>query len=131
MGVKEDLQGKRVLLVDDNIGARDLLLDVLAPVGVEVTQASNGQQALDFFVSQEFDLVITDEVMPRLSGSKLFEMIREKGFQTPVVILTGLRAREITASSQKTPAPVVIEKPFKLKAFLTVIHEAMQTDKVA
>ena len=116
-------QGKKVLVVDDNADARDLLEDFLTPTGCQVVHASDGQKALEAIdASGAFDLVITDEVMPKLSGSQLFASIRQAKLETPVVIITGLKAHEIEPDRSLIPPPIVIEKPLKLKALLSQIE---------
>ena len=70
------LQGLRVLLVDDNAINRQVARLLLAPTGVVITEAANGQEALDRLDQQPFDLVLLDVHMPVMNGTDAIKHIR-------------------------------------------------------
>ncbi|MEQ1782277.1 MAG: DAHL domain-containing protein [Hyphomonadaceae bacterium] len=81
----------RVLLVDDNRVNRQVVRLLLAPYGPEVTEASNGQEALDCLAGQDFDLVLLDVHMPVMNGLVAIGRIRSSGeswASVPVIALT-------------------------------------------
>ena len=68
---------RRLLLVDDRVDNRGVLVNVLTPIGFEIAEADDGQQALDKLQQQSFDLVITDLAMPVMDGYELLKHIRQ------------------------------------------------------
>jgi len=85
------LRGKRVLLVDDNRINRQVARLLLAPHGVVITEAANGQEALDALAASEFDVVLLDVHMPVMDGPTAVRLIRSGGqawSNIPVIALT-------------------------------------------
>lgn len=83
----------RVLVADDDPPSRELAANVLESFGCAVTLATDGQQALDFLLTEQFDVVFMDYHMPRLDGLSVVRTIREqeksRGVQPlPIVALT-------------------------------------------
>ncbi len=78
----------RVLVVDDGSENRQLVRVLLEEVGLHITEAENGQVALDLFADQDFDLVLMDMQMPVMDGMTATARLRECGFKLPIVALT-------------------------------------------
>jgi PAS domain S-box-containing protein len=83
-----DMGGLRVLVVDDDLGVCRSLRDLLLSEGCTVLTASGGLEALRILNDTEVDVVLSDVVMPDLSGYDLFMEVRRRG-NTPVVLMTG------------------------------------------
>ena len=81
----------RILLVDDDELELDLLADRLKDAGFEVTQASNGQQALEALRERWYPLVITDWQMPVMDGLQFSEALRARGEQDTYIIMLTVR----------------------------------------
>ena len=94
----EDTPSKRarVLVAEDSITSRSLLKNILETAGYDVTTAVDGTDAYSKIVESEFDLIVSDVDMPRMSGFELTAKIRgDKRFsQMPVVLVTALESRE-------------------------------------
>ena len=88
--------GKTVLVVEDSITARTLLKNILETAGYNVMTAVDGVDALTALKTAEFDIVVSDIEMPRMSGLDLTARIRsDKRFaELPVVLVTALESRE-------------------------------------
>ncbi len=87
----QQLRGIRLLLTDDNAINRQVIKLFLAPQGMEIVEASHGQEALDLLASQRFDIVLLDIHMPVMDGRETIRRIRksEESWQsTPVIALT-------------------------------------------
>ncbi len=86
----------RVLVVDDSITSRTLLRGILEVAGLDVTTSVDGFDALNVLGEQEFDVIVSDVDMPRMTGLELTAAIRaEKRFaDLPVVLVTSLATRE-------------------------------------
>ncbi|UYI50041.1 ATP-binding protein [Vibrio natriegens] len=77
-----------ILVVDDGIENLELLDIVLSELGLNVTSANNAQKALDMMFKQKFDLVLMDIQMPVMDGYTAVRLMREKGYQQPILALT-------------------------------------------
>jgi len=73
---RPDLSGKRILVVDDDVDSREIAAQALAGAGAAITEASSGQQALDEWNRQFFDVLICDLAMPGMDGYELLRRIR-------------------------------------------------------
>ena len=78
----------KILVVDDEEGARDLFSTILTDEGYEVTLANEGEEALALFKNTPFNLVITDIKMPVMDGLQLLQEIRKIGSKTDVIMVT-------------------------------------------
>ena len=78
----------KILLVEDDVITRATIADLLRSAGYEVTEASDGAQAIELFATQSFDLIITDLVMPHINGFKLIARVRSVSRDTPAVLIT-------------------------------------------
>jgi chemosensory pili system protein ChpA (sensor histidine kinase/response regulator) len=103
-----------VLFVDDSVSVRKVAERALRQLGVEVTLASDGVDALDKLRGGEFDLVFTDLEMPRMHG---YELIRELRFlpaykALPVVVVTSRSGKKHRDEAQAVGASEYLTKPF-------------------
>ncbi len=81
--------GVRILVVDDDLYARQAMMERLRSRGYDVKGVEDGLQALHHLQRERFDLVITDIQMPRMDGIALLHEIRRKGY-APVIVQTTL-----------------------------------------
>ena len=84
----ERVQGKRVLVADDELGVREAIKLLLSIDEHAVSEAENGAAALELFRSGKFDLVITDYEMPRMKGDELAARIRAIAPSQPIIMIT-------------------------------------------
>ena len=108
-----------VLIVDDDPAIRELVAETLGEEGYEVTLAGDGLEALQLVQEQRPDLVLTDIVMPRLSGPELHARLRLNGFTGAVVLMS---AHHDQINRLETP---VIRKPFDLDALIQVVADSI------
>lgn len=80
---------ERILLVDDEPSILDMAAKTLTSLGYLVTTASGGPEAWRIFEKDQFDLVITDHMMPEMTGMRLAERIAKRRPHTPVILFTG------------------------------------------
>ncbi len=83
------MKSPRLLIVDDHPESLEVLLAWLAPRKTKVYQASSGEQALKILAKKQVDAVITDWLLPGLSGVELVSSLRASGFNGPLLICTG------------------------------------------
>lgn len=88
-------QRPTILVVDDSLATRTLEKNILETSGYEVKMATDGMEALNILRSDSCDLVVTDVLMPRMSGFELTAAVREdpKLKEIPVVLVTSLESR--------------------------------------
>jgi CheY-like chemotaxis protein len=80
--------GQRILLVEDESITRAYIADVLRTDGYEVEEARDGAQAVELFAQRQFDLVITDFIMPQMDGLKLISRVHSMSPHTPIILVT-------------------------------------------
>jgi signal transduction histidine kinase len=117
-----------ILAVDDETAILDLCARTLKQY--TVLKAANGQQALDIMQQQRVDLVLTDVMIPVMSGLELLEKIREKDPEQLVVIMTGFGEKEILLRALKAKADDFIPKPLNLIQLQTTISKALERKRL-
>jgi signal transduction histidine kinase/CheY-like chemotaxis protein len=100
--------GLRVLLVEDNPQVREFAEGLLADLGCEVVSTETGEEALDYLSDSKVDLVVTDVVMPGMSGVELARLIGEAHPHVPLLLATGYSDEIVKRGSEF----IVLAKPF-------------------
>jgi len=98
-----------ILLVDDNRQGLIARKSLLQELGYNITTAINGEEALELFVKQKFDVVVTDYKMPRMDGVELIRRIRGVEIGARVILLSGF-VEPLGLTESTTGADVVISK---------------------
>jgi len=120
MGIKST-RPLRILLVDDDEDVRSTLRLVLESDGHEVVEVGDGLEALNLATADDFHLVVTDYVMPGMSGDQLALELKKRFPTRPVIM--------ISANADLLPSPVpgvdcMLAKPFQVKDLLRAVGEA-------
>ncbi len=79
---------KKILIVDDNQSIRQTVSDYLSQRGYDIAEAIDGIQGMERGLSDAFDAMILDVVMPGIDGFKLCQLLRENRVETPIIMLT-------------------------------------------
>jgi DNA-binding response OmpR family regulator len=106
--------GRHVLVIDDDAQVRNLLCEYLEMLGFRVQPASGGVEGLALFVEQSYDLVITDLMMPDMTGWDVSRAIRARGATVPVILVTG-SVDNLEARHVREAGLTVVPKPFTLQ----------------
>jgi DNA-binding response OmpR family regulator len=116
----------KLLIIDDNKEILTALTDFLSKKNYNVVSASDGLDGLKLLETekQAFDLVITDLVMPNISGVGLISIIKKKFPDIPVIAITGW-GEHPEALATEAQANRVLEKPFDLSELDIVIRELL------
>lgn len=125
---KKTLQGdERVLLVDDDVQVLATIQTLLEGRGYRVTALSDGPAAWAAFSSapRNFDLVLTDNSMPRMTGLQLSENIRALRNDIPVIICSGQGGLHSGAGEAKAGAVNFLMKPVPLKRLLSTVRSML------
>ena len=102
---------ERILLVEDEEIVRTLVHAILVGKGYELLVASNGDEALRLSQTESFDLLLTDMVMPKMSGKELADTLRQTRPDLPVIYMSGY-AHDVASNDGMTSADSFIQKPF-------------------
>jgi PAS domain S-box-containing protein len=116
----------RVIVVDDETELNRILCEMLASQGYEVTGFLTGAEALAVLKEREFDLLVTDLMMPGMDGIELIRAGLEIDPNLIGIIMTGHGTVQTAVEAMKTGAFDYILKPFKLNTLLPLLSRAMQ-----
>lgn len=122
---------KRILVVDDYAPTRNLVAEALGQTGnYEISDAENGLEALKLFKNSQYDMVITDVMMPGMGGMELLHSIRKLNVSIPVIMITAKPAVELTVSAMKSGVVDFLKKPFDIDGLLFKVDLYLRDDGV-
>ncbi|MEH2075115.1 MAG: ATP-binding protein [Nostoc sp.] len=122
IGLEKGQPSYRILIVEDKLENRQLLVELLTPIGFEVREAVNGQAAIDLWQSWSPNLIWMDLRMPIMNGFEATKYIKAAIAQAPVIIaLTGSAFEEDRITAMSVGFDDFVRKPFRT----TVIFEKM------
>ncbi len=111
----------RILAVDDQRYFRELIEGILSDAGFDVQTVASGEEALGRLEREDFEIVLTDLVMPGMDGSELVRRIRERLPEQDVVMVTGVVDVKAAVEAMKQGATDYILKPFDREALVESI----------
>ena len=123
--VKESRQA-RILVIDDEDSVRDVLYRMLQAKGHQVAVASNGEEGIERFRSEPFDLVFTDLGMPKLSGWEVGKAVKTINPKVPVVMITGWGVELDRQKLSESGIDLSVAKPFNFEQLINLVFEAME-----
>ncbi len=117
----------RILVVDDEPAIRDLAVEILRRSGYEPQSVPSARQALELLDEEAFDLVVSDVVMPEMTGVEFLSELRERRPQLPVVLMTGgSKEPERTAKAVALGACGLLYKPFSQAELRAAVEAALE-----
>lgn len=119
-------QKDTILVIEDDENVLSMMIKHLKYAGYKVISANNGMEGLKMLESEEYDLVITDIVMPYVSGVGLVTALKEKNPQIPVIAITGYGEEPMEAALEKK-ADLVIAKPVSMSHLKDHISKLLTT----
>jgi len=120
---------KDILVVDDEVGIRELLSEILFDEGYQVHLAENAQQAREYRINKTPDLVLLDIWMPDLDGLSLLKEWVAQGLLTmPVIMMSGHGTIETALEATRIGAADFLEKPIALQKLLKTVATVMQQE---
>lgn len=111
--------GQRILIVDDQVSLADIEYDLLTSYGYNCTKKYDSEEALNLFLSDPsaFDLIVTDQTMPNLTGLELIDNIRKNNIDIPIIIATGY-SEKIKDNKLDIKNVTLLFKPVETKTLL-------------
>ncbi len=119
-----------ILIVDDEEIVRSSCLRILAPEGYGIDTAENGAAALEKLRDGSFDLVLTDLMMPGMTGIDLLKHIKEEWPDTEVVVITGYGTVKTAVDALKYGVYDYIEKPFTPEVLLNAVERCLEKKRL-
>jgi len=115
-----------ILIVDDEIGVRELLVDALSLGGFDTLEAKDGMSALTLIRKHKPDLLIIDINMPIMDGFELLERVRASKNQVPAIMLTARKDRTDISRGLRLGADDYVTKPFGLEELLLRVRAILR-----
>jgi DNA-binding response OmpR family regulator len=116
----------QILVVEDDISIRRLLTEVLSRCGYAVDAAEDGAAAWEALNADSYDLMITDNSMPKVTGVELLKMLRAARMELPVIMATGiLPTQEFARYPWLQPAATLV-KPYSIEALLGAVKKVLR-----
>ena len=125
--VEPELSGRpiRILLAEDDEAVRTVVRRILEREGFQVMEASNGAEALGVARQGHFDAIVTDVVMPEMSGHEMVRALREEALDLPVLFISGHTDDQVARAGIAEGGYAFLAKPFTREALLNKVREIL------
>ncbi len=120
----------KIIVVDDEPELKNILVEALAGQGFEVIGCSSGEQALEELREKEFDLLLTDLMMPEMDGIALVEAALKIDQHLIPIVMTGQGTIQTAVDAMKLGAFDYFLKPFRLQTVMPVLTRAINTRRL-
>lgn len=118
---------QRILVADDEPDLRQLCSEVLIRIGYQVDSAEDGAAAWRALNNQRYDLLLTDNNMPRVTGVDLLRKVHAARLALPVIMATATEPLEVFARSPWLQPAMTLLKPFTLAELVGAVKHVLQT----
>ena len=119
------MEKKKALVVDDEQIVLDSVSKILTAENYDVDVSLRGREGLDWAIEREYDIVLTDILMPDLGGMRVLRDIKRAKPSLPVVIITGYATVKSAVQAMKLGAADYLEKPFSPDQLSKVVASAL------
>jgi DNA-binding NtrC family response regulator len=118
-------------VVDDEESIRDLLKLVLTGEGYSVVTANDGEEAIEYLDAQQFALVITDLVMPKVNGVEVLRAARRIDPNYPVIVITGYPSAEAVTELESLGVGDYLTKPFNIDVVIATVAKLLEMGRMS
>lgn len=123
-GVKTNTP-RRILVVDDDNDTRQLSVDVLVEAGYYVESARDGAAGWELLQVKNYDLVITDNHMPRLTGMEMIAKLRSAHMSIPIILATGTFPANIIAHNPWLKPDAALQRPYSKDDLVATVKKIL------
>ena len=120
----------KLLLVEDSLQLNKALSTILKRNTFVVDSAYDGEEALLFIEQYTYDIIVLDVMMPKLNGFEVLKIMRDKGIETPVIMLTAKSTVEDKINGLDLGADDYLAKPFNTEELLARIRALLRRKPV-
>jgi CheY-like chemotaxis protein len=117
---------KKILVVEDDVFTIESLKTVIQELNYEVDVANNGLIAVEKISENEYNLIITDIMMPVMDGMQLLNRMKDVCEDIPVIVLTAYDNVENTLTAYQFGVVEVLNKPFDISELILLINEILK-----
>jgi len=121
----------RILVVEDEKKINDIIVKTLKQEKYGVDSCFDGEEALDYIFSVEYDIILLDIMLPKKDGFEVIKSIRKKGIKTPVLFLTARDQIEDRVKGLDLGADDYLVKPFAFEELLARIRVVLRKNSVS
>ena len=121
----------RILVVEDEKKINDIIVKTLKQEKYGVDSCFDGEEALDYIFSVEYDIILLDIMLPKKNGFEVLKSIRKKGIKTPVLFLTARDEIEDRVKGLDLGADDYLVKPFAFEELLARIRVVLRKNSVS
>ena len=121
------MEKTKVLVIDDEKVVLDSVNKILADEGYDVETNLSGREGLKEALNSDYDIVLTDIMMPDIGGMKVLRDIKRKKPSLPVVMITGYASVKSSVQAMKLGAADYVEKPFTPDQLIKAVDTALET----
>jgi two-component system, NtrC family, response regulator PilR len=122
---------EKILVVDDEKSLREVMSIMLKRAGYEVTEASDGEQAIGQVNKEIYDLVITDLRMPKADGMDVLKAVKSSSPDTVVLVVTAFGTADSAVEAMKQGAYDYLTKPFQVDEVQLIIRNALEKRRLS
>ncbi|MFC1854200.1 response regulator [candidate division CSSED10-310 bacterium] len=122
----KNIPPKRILIVDDEVNIRELIITILSDYNYIMEQAPDGKEAVKKVLSFQPDLIILDYMMPDMTGREVLHHKTVKSREIPCIILTGKGSEEIAVTMLREGAFDYLTKPFLAQELIQAVENAIE-----
>lgn len=122
---------KRILVVDDDPISLKHAARILTNAGWATVLASSGEEAMNRLDTESFDAVVSDVIMPRMTGFELLENILIRFPGTPVILMTASKHDGMREAARVCGAADLLEKPLNAKTLMTAVESGLRGELAA
>ena len=122
----DSAQTARILYVEDDEPIRRLVKELLTRAGYFVTTVSDGMEGWSTLTSDRFDLVITDNNLPHMTGMELIARARMEGLMVPVIVASGFAELFMGAENEWLRVAALLQKPFGAEELLAAVKRVLR-----
>jgi len=116
----------RVMVVDDDVTVREVVVTYLRAAGYDVAEAADGESALDMLRDEPADLLVLDLMLPGIDGLEVCGRVRAKGDDVPVIMLTALGSETDRVVGLERGADDYVTKPFSPRELVLRVESVLR-----
>ncbi|MBK8820018.1 MAG: response regulator transcription factor [Saprospiraceae bacterium] len=122
---------KKILIVDDHHKTVQSIRKGMIENNIEVDVAHDGKTASQLAISGKYDVIISDVIMPEMTGIEFCQFIRHKGIQTPVLLLSALDSTDMKITGLNAGGDDFITKPFEFNELLARVRALARRNRAS
>jgi DNA-binding response OmpR family regulator len=121
---------KKILIVDDDKELRANLAEVMTGAGFQPQQAASGSEAIEKATAEEFDVVLLDLIMPKMSGADVLVELRRVSPRSRIIMISAFATIDNAVDAVKRGASDYVSKPFKIDDLLMRIRRSLEEARI-